>query len=147
MVKTLVVVDLDGTIADGSHRLHHLYPKEERNWDKFYAECSLDTPHEDVIDLVRALKTYGLTIVILTGRREETRSETLHWLDHNGVPYDILMMRPKGHRVDDHKWKPEVLELLGGPDSIMMVIEDRNRIVTTLREKGYRVLQVADGNF
>ena len=145
--KTLVIVDLDGTLADGNHRLHHIHPKETRNWDKFYEECSLDTPHTDVIELVRALRDYGMTVIILTGRREETRKETQQWLAHYGIPYEILIMRPKGNHEDDHKWKPGVLATLGGPANVLMVIEDRNRIVVTLREQGYRVLQVADGDF
>jgi len=138
---------MDGTIADGNHRVHHLYPKEKRNWDAFYAECDQDTPHEDVICMVNALKEAGHTIVILTGRREETRKETQRWLEHYSVYYDLLIMRPVGFHGDDHLWKPDMLSLLGGTMNIMMVIEDRNRIVTALRQQGYRVIQVADGDF
>ena len=144
--KNLVIVDLDGTLADGKHRERHLHPKDKRDWDAYYAECHLDTPHEDVIKMVNALSMSGLTIVILTGRREDTRKTTEEWLEHKCVHYDALIMRPIGNFINDHIWKPEIIKLFG-KENILMVIEDRNRIVKALREEGYRVVQVADGDF
>jgi len=144
-VSKLVIVDLDGTLADGTHRLHHIHPKETRNWDAFYEKVAEDTPHKDVISLVECLCS-RYTIVILTGRREETRTETEQWLTAFRVPHDMLIMRPEGNRTDDHHWKPEVLRQFG-LHNIAFVIEDRNRIVKVLREMGLRVLQVADGDF
>ena len=144
--KNLAIVDLDGTLADGTHRLHHLYPKENRDWDKYFELCHLDTPHDDVISMVNALRSSGLTIIILTGRREETREPTERWLEHKGVAYDALIMRPVGNYTNDHIWKAEIIKLFG-KENILMIIEDRNRIVKTLREEGYRVIQVAEGDF
>ena len=32
-----VVVDLDGTLADCTHRLHHIRGRRRKNWDAFFA--------------------------------------------------------------------------------------------------------------
>jgi hypothetical protein len=145
-VKSLVIVDLDGTLADGKHREHHLHPKEKRDWDAYYEKCGLDAPHEDVIQVVNSLQASGYIIIIITGRREQTRPATEQWLRHYGVCYDVLIMRPVGCHTDDHIWKVEMISLVG-PQNILVVIEDRNRIVSEMRARGLRVIQVAEGNF
>jgi hypothetical protein len=33
-----VIIDIDGTLADTTHRLHHIKSKPP-NWDAFFAEC------------------------------------------------------------------------------------------------------------
>ena len=43
MSKPAIIVDLDGTVADLSHRLHHINGKH-RNWDAFFAGVDKDTP-------------------------------------------------------------------------------------------------------
>ena len=38
-----VIFDIDGTLADCSHRLHHV-TGDKRDWNKFFAEMSEDPP-------------------------------------------------------------------------------------------------------
>lgn len=140
----IVIVDLDGTLANGEHRVHHLR-KEERDWDAYYEDVLLDEPHPEMVDLVNAIADDYL-IVILTGRREETRAETEEWLGNHEVTYHVLIMRPEGNRVDDNVWKLSVGKLMGY-HNIAFVVEDRNRIVEAWRTAGVRCIQVADGNF
>lgn len=143
-MSNIVIVDIDGTIADGNHRLHHLQ-KEPRDWEAFYEEVHMDEPHHDVIGMVNALAEQYM-IVLLTGRREETREATETWLHEHEVSFHALIMRPEGNRVDDHIWKIQVGRLFG-LNNIAFVVEDRNRIVEAWREAGVRCVQVADGNF
>ena len=51
-----VVVDLDGTVADCTHRLHHIRGRGRKNWDAFFAGCDLDEPNSVVVALVKALQ-------------------------------------------------------------------------------------------
>lgn len=143
-MSNLVLVDLDGTLADGTHRLHHIQ-KAPRDWDSFYDECGGDSPHEDVIGVVNSINEQYTTI-ILTGRVERTRAVTEEWLSENEVGYHALIMRPEGCRTDDHIWKIEVARMFG-LHNIAFVIEDRNRVVEAFRKVGVRVMHIADGNF
>lgn len=143
-MTNIALVDLDGTLANGEHRLHYL-KETPRNWDAFYGECDLDTPHTDVIEVVNSL-TERYTTIILTGRVERTREVTEQWLSDHEVGYHALIMRPDGVRTDDHIWKVEVAKLFG-LHNIAFIIEDRNRVVKAFREVGVRVLHVADGDF
>jgi hypothetical protein len=51
-----VVVDLDGTLADCTHRLHHVRGHGRKNWEAFFAGCHLDMPNPVVVALVRRCK-------------------------------------------------------------------------------------------
>lgn len=44
------IFDIDGTIADCSHRLHFI-TGEHKNWDAFYDACLDDAPINDVIKM------------------------------------------------------------------------------------------------
>ena len=59
IAKQVVLVDIDGTIADCSHRLHHIKPEDDGRWHKM--DCSLMgwTRARDGVDLMRACRECG----------------------------------------------------------------------------------------
>lgn len=79
-----VIFDLDGTLADGRHRLHLLptkdYDKTE-SWTEFNLASIWDSPFPDNIELCN-LFAFGdyYNVVILTGRSDVARSITEDWL-------------------------------------------------------------------
>ena len=89
------IFDLDGTLADDSHRAHHI-ASGTKDWDAYYAACPYDKPIEHVIALATALQKNGYAIVIVTGRSETVRAETERWLMQQGVMFSELIMRKKG---------------------------------------------------
>lgn len=149
-MRRVVISDLDNTIANGWHRAHHLVAGERR-WEDWLAECEKDTPNMCVINLLRAMQAAGNEIWIFTSRGEETREVTERWLEINGVPYEILEMRPIGEREDDliikkcwlHKHAPTAED----KKAIQFVLEDRTRVVKMWRELGLRCFQVEENNF
>jgi len=143
-MSNIVIVDIDGTLADCEHRMEHI-KKHPRDWDSFYSLVSGDTPHYEIITMVNALAN-EYVILLMTGRREETREDTENWLAEHEVVYHALMMRPPGNRDDDHTWKISIGRMFG-LQNIAFVIEDRNRIVEAWRNVGVRCIQVADGPF
>lgn len=36
------IIDIDGTLADCRHRLHHVLPGRKRDWDAFFGEMDDD---------------------------------------------------------------------------------------------------------
>lgn len=148
-----VIVDIDGTVADGTHRQHHLRkPKgEKKNWAAFNSLMHLDTEHHDIIWLVKLLYSNGCKIVFCSGRNEDNRQVTEAWLEEKaGLKpyYEKLYMRPSKDYRDDSIIKRELLQKIreDGYDPFL-VIDDRNRVVNMWREEGLRCLQVADGDF
>lgn len=137
-----VVFDMDGTLSDPSHRIHHL---AEKDWDSFYDECHKDKPKFEVINTMRALIAAKHRVEIWTGRRESTRVKTVSWLKRYGVSGGFgLRMRQDGDRRHDTIAKGEWLDVHGIPQ---LVFEDRNSMVKFYRDRGITVAQVALGDF
>ena len=143
----IVVVDLDGTLCDHGHRKHLLMSQE---YDAYNAACVDDSPNRKVLAAVRAFAAAGLTIVICTGRTDKYRNQTFNWLFLHNVPVNELLMRPEGNFHPDHELKPAILrewieELVGS--NVLVVLEDRDRVVRAWRDAGYECWQVQEGDF
>lgn len=160
-IRKYVVVDIDGTIADCTHRLHHL-TKPKKDWDKFFEECANDEPIQEIVDLVKTMNERNYRVIYLTGRvgTDETRKATEEWLVKQGLwDYEALLMREGGDFRVDRIVKPELLTEyitkhfehdeygVCHNDVISLILEDRTSVVEVFRKLGYKVLQVAEGNF
>jgi hypothetical protein len=152
-MKRVYIVDIDGTIADASHRLHFI-EGEKKDWDGFFAACVGDKPIQDVIDVICAVDGYferyygGAEIVYLTGRPEKIRRQTIGWLMANGLPNGRLVMREDGDHRPDTQAKLELLEgmkVMG--ERVAGVFEDRPAMVRVWRDLGLTVFQMNHKEF
>jgi hypothetical protein len=150
MTQPTIIVDIDGTIADCSHRAHWVR-SNPKNWPAFNKGMKNDTKHDDIIWLVKTLYEAGCTILIASGRGDEDRPTTIEWLDTvaglGGIYQKLYMRKAKDYRSDDIV-KSEILDQMrqdGYNPSI--TIDDRNQVVSMWRERGLRCLQVAPGDF
>lgn len=78
----IIFLDIDGVLADCTHRLCHL---EDKDYDEFYRRVLLDPPYQNNgRDFIKNIETfYGGRVVYLTGRPERTRDDTKEWLAKN----------------------------------------------------------------
>jgi hydroxymethylpyrimidine pyrophosphatase-like HAD family hydrolase len=112
MKPKLFVIDIDGTLADCSHRLHLVPRKGKRDYDAFYRAAWLDTTTkicDKITEIVR--RDYGADILVVTGRPEKEREATLNWL-YNNVRFGqsfTLLMRKNGDMRKSHVVKRELL--------------------------------------
>lgn len=139
------VFDIDGTLADLSHRLH-LIQKEPKDWDAFFDACAADAPIHHMIQLCRTVMSWH-QVVFVSGRAERCRSATEVWLGGFGI-LGLLYMRPDGDHRPDHVLKAELLDrMLADGLKPVMAFDDRNQVVKMWRERGIPCAQVADGDF
>jgi hypothetical protein len=145
MMEEIVIFDIDGTLADISHRRHHV-EKKPKDWDAFFHGMSQDKAVHAIVRLCNILYASGLKIILCSGRSEEHRVETVQWLAENGVNYHELILRRDGDRRSDVVVK---LEMLAGLDrsKILFVVEDRSGVVEMWRSEGLVCLQCAPGEF
>ncbi|SRR5579883_132666 len=144
-----IICDLDGTLADISHRVHHA-SGERKNWRRFFEGIPEDAIAEVVADILRHYSTTH-NIVFVSGRPEHTRSDTVAWLQKH-VPFIeqySLYMRPNGDFRPDNIVKAELYDQHIEPEygAPFFVLDDRDKVVKMWREKGLICLQVAEGNF
>jgi predicted kinase len=139
-----VIFDIDGTLADTAHRLHHIKAKPP-NWDAFFEECASDPLIEPIRELARVVAAQSYKIILVSGRTDKVRGLTETWLAENGVPYDELHMRPEGDYRQDTVVKSQILDaLLADGNEIQWVIDDRPSVVAMWRERGLICLQCRD---
>lgn len=141
------VFDIDGTLADGSHRIHHI-TKRPKDWAAYFAAADKDKLIHHVADVLTALYDSVYQIVYVTGRPEDYRAQTQSWLDRHGLPVTPLYMRPSGDHRDDDVVKVELLGRMRADGyEPAMVFDDRARVVKAFRAAGVAVAQVAEGDF
>lgn len=146
----IIIVDLDGTLSDSSHREHLARAKE---WDAFHSLLGEDKVHQEVAMLVREL-SFSHQVILLTGRNEEFKLLTLEWLEVQGLSgfVDDLLMRPNGNWEPDHELKPKLLdswlEANGhSHNDIWFILEDRDKVVEAWRNLGHNCWQVRPGGY
>lgn len=146
--KRGVIFDLDGTIANNTHRQHFL-EDTPKNWEAFFASQKDDLPNNYVADLVRKHhEDWFYDVIILSSRPEDYRTTTVDWLEDNEIPYKELILRPVGNRTDDHILKvDQYFELIEPFYEVQAVYEDRPRICRAFREIGLTVLQLTHEEF
>lgn len=138
-----VIVDIDGTVADCRHRLHHVLPGGKRDWKSFFAEIPHDPPIQPVVDLVQSL-AQSFRIVMASGRSEDERDVTVAQLDAFGVPYDRMYMRASGDTRPDDVVKRQILAGIREDGyEPFIVIDDRQSVVDMWRDEGLVCLQAA----
>lgn len=140
------IFDIDGTLADCSHRLHFIQQKP-KNWRSFFADVANDKPLQHVVDLALVLKEHA-PIVFVSGRSDECRTATRTWLFNQGFMMPRVYMRRAGDYRDDDIIKGELLDaVLADGFEPIMVFDDRDRVVKMWRARGIPCAQVAEGNF
>jgi hypothetical protein len=134
----IAVIDIDGVLADASHRQHHL-DKRPRDWAAFFAEVGADAPIERGRARLTSLSDDDHTIVLLSGRPESTRADTQDWLVRQGIPVSEVILRSDRDRRKAADFKAEAIGAIGMPDEVAVVIDDDLAVVERLAGLGYRV--------
>lgn len=149
-MKGWIVVDLDGTVCDCSHRIHLAQAKQ---WDEFHSLIPLDKPKEDVVAMCEILWEH-YDLLLCSGRNEANRAATLQWLtDKKLVQYFThMVLRPDGNHSPDHELKIKLVEEFFGDhetalNEVFLVLDDRDKVVEAWRNAGYNCWQVAAGSY
>lgn len=155
-LNKIVIFDLDGTLANIEKRRALAGARGTRkrmNWKVFFdpLNIGLDEPNQPVIDVFKALKVAGYTMVIFSGRDAISEDITKLWLAKHGIDYDFMRMRPQNSYTPDNDLKQSWLDELnvGGltKDDILFIVDDRDQVVEMWRENGHVCLQCNYGNF
>ncbi|WP_308282554.1 phosphatase domain-containing protein [Pseudonocardia nigra] len=136
-MKTLAVFDIDGVLADVTHRLHHLDARPQR-WERFFQAADRDPLLTEGAERLRkALVDHD--VIYLTGRPERNRRLTERWLARHDLPTGPLVMR------DDDDYRPArylkraVLRRLATVREVVSVLDDDPAVVATLEADGWPV--------
>lgn len=141
MAAPLVVLDIDGVLADVRHRLHYL-ARRPKDWEGFFAAAADDQVLAAGAEFARrAASTHD--VVYLTGRPARLRAATERWLDAQLLPPGRLVMRSDGDRRPSAVVKLHELRALRRESAVDLLVDDDPSVVDAARAAGFTV-QLAD---
>lgn len=151
-MKNTIVCDLDGTLADCEHRVHHVR-NTPKNWDAFFAGVREDRVNYPVLSVLNKFVDYEgfqYKLIFCSGRPERCRADTEAWLMEQAClakdDYTLLMRKDGDFRAD-HIVKQEILDNSIPKERVLFVLDDRQQVVDMWRRNGLTCFQVAEGNF
>ena len=161
-MKNVIVCDLDGTLADCEHRVHHVQRvgsnglKRKPDWDAFYAGVKDDKVNQAVGDMLEMMRIgageccFEYEFIFCSGRPERCRADTIKWLMDVACfhPHQYtLLMRKDGDFRADYIIKQEILDAHIDKERVLFVLDDRQQVVDMWRRNGLTCFQVAPGDF
>lgn len=139
-----VLFDIDGTVADLTHRRHLVETNGKKEWDLFFNLCHLDGKIEPTFEVYNALVNQ-YAVVFVSGRPERIRDKTEDWLVKHGFhTFNALHMRADGDFRPDVEFKAELLATLQERYEFVMAFDDRDVIAKLWRDNGIFTFQVSD---
>lgn len=143
-----IVVDLDGTITDITHRKHLA---QQGLWDEFNEAAFEDPPNSIVTKVINILEDW-YDVMVVTGRPTKYQVRTVDWLHAHLFAPEVLLMRASDDYRSDHEVKIAALERFFGNkeavlNAVAFVLEDRDKVVEQLRNYGLTVWQIRQGDY
>lgn len=120
-----VVADLDGALADASHR-QYLLKGQRPDALAYYMEMANDFPVLPLITAYRCLQLSGYPGIICSGRPDTYRTATEEWLEQYSISCACLYMR----RESDYR-----------PDALV-----KHDLLKRMRREGFEPLIVMDSD-
>ncbi len=144
-----IIIDLDGTLTDVSHRIHHLRGGPKKDWKAFFEGIPGDAVNAAVAALYHMALNAGYTVLLVSGRPEDYRVASERWLVENAMNgYFALFMRPQGDSAPDTEVKAKIFDRLIAPYfKVLFTVDDRDAVVQMWRSKGLVCMQVAEGKY
>jgi phosphoglycolate phosphatase-like HAD superfamily hydrolase len=139
-MKTAVIFDMDGTLADVSSIRHHLKKFDEskrrvvKHFHRFHSESVSVPSHPHVVNAAQMAHMLGHAVLVVTARKHMWRHHTAWWLAMNDVPSDMLMMRANEDNRKDYEVKADMLDTLRREYDIIHAWDDNPSIIRLWQE-------------
>jgi predicted kinase len=144
--RDIIICDIDGTIADLTHRLHYVWG-ETKDWPSFFDLVGQDKFRDDVWkEVINNAFDHDAEVIFVSGRSDITRSDTVDWIrEHTALETFKLLMRQSWDRRDDTVVKREMYDKYLSRMRVVRVYDDRPRVIRMWRELGLDVVDVGTG--
>lgn len=138
-VRPLAVLDIDGVLADVSHRVAHVQ-RRPKNWAAFFAAMADDPVLPEGLALANQLAEEH-DVVYLTGRPAAYAQVTRDWLDRHGLPAGPVMHRRDGDRRPARVAKAALLRAILAKASVAVAVDDDEAVCGAYRRLGVHVVR------
>lgn len=134
-MRNIALFDLDGTLADDTHRVHHVLAGD---WAAYFTPDLMI--QDSVLDGGRVIMSQyqdmGYEVAYLTARRHVTRDVTERWLDQHGFPLGRLTMKEWEETRPAANYKADYLDYLTRLDQVgdVVLFDDDPEVVRHVNE-------------
>lgn len=149
MTDQIVVFDIDGVLADDTHRIKYIRGHADhagKDWEAYYQGAAHDKPLNHGYWLHFSWHTKPeVEIYFSTGRPEKYRDLTRTWLTDNlSSPPEAghLLMRPDKNRTSNTELKLGHLDQMGGPDAITAWHDDNPSVIEAMLGLGVPAIYI-----
>ena len=150
----MIVTDLDGTLADVTHRLSFV-KQPTKDWNGFFGAIPGDSLRTEVLSQVEEAyavaeeeaKGEKVYKIIFSARPERTREVTEAWLEREGIlsGFDALIMRPDGDSRQDDEMKRLMYDRFLKRYDVLAIFDDRPRVIAVWKDLNLNVIDVGPG--
>ena len=145
-----IVFDIDGVLADYSHRLKYIQG-ENKDYDKFYSseEVMKDRLILDITDIIIALGNFDdytgvdeedqTRIIFVSGRNRKCLSSTIWWLETNlnvCINEDNLFLRSENDWRPAYQIKEDLIKKHIGFENILFAFDDDDEVNDMYKKHG-----------
>ena len=136
-MKSAVLVDMDGTLADVSSMRHYV-KGDRKDFDRFHKSACLFAPvNEEVREYLRDASEMGTAVLIVTARKRMWGDLTKQWLDKHRIPYDRIYMRANNDQRKDYLVKKDILARIHSQGyNVVMAIDDNPNVIKLWESEG-----------
>lgn len=141
-----IICDIDGVLADPSHRQHYL-DRAPPDWDAYFKACEQDAPIKPMCALIRHSAVYS-NIAFMTGRPERVRRQTASWLQRWVKTPRHLYMRQDGDHAPEYEIKRALLKQVRADGlTPTLAFDDRINVGRMWQEEGLVCLLMAETSY
>ncbi|UJH95946.1 phosphatase [Pantoea phage Nafs113] len=146
----VILVDLDGTMFDNTHRAHLVPPRDKWRdasaWAEYELAAMADKPVETVVEMVKTLHSSGRYNIAYCTARFASRSQlTVQQLSAHGLNFQtghLLVMRPDDSQMKPGEFKSHAVKNLAAMGlNVIMAIDDSDEVIASLEAIGVTTLQ------
>jgi hypothetical protein len=131
----IVIMDIDGVLADATHR-QHFVESRPKDWDGFFAAVGEDPVIEEGRNRLLAAADEH-EVILVSGRPEATRAKTAAWLARHGMGGPRLVLRADKDRRPAAMAKLDLISSVAAVADVVVVIDDDATVVDALAAQGY----------
>ena len=125
--KDCIIIDLEGTLSNCSHRIHHYENKDYDKWNELFRE---DTVHESMVEIINRYKVNGIQIILCTAKSANYFNQAMTWLNKNELLsfFDGFYFRVPKDKRSSVEVKKEMLESITEKFNVLVAYDDREDI-------------------
>jgi hypothetical protein len=122
------IYDVDGTLANVDPYLHYVRGSD-RDYDAFHEASIGALPNIEVVEMLNNSVSDGLSVLIVTSRKEKYRGLTSMWLAKNNIRSHGLFMRADNDNRPDYEAKKDMLDKITQLWDVTHAVDDNPNVI------------------